>query len=217
MPGLAFSLGVQQPAVPPLMEAAERGEDGRWRLKNGIGPVRAVQRYSTPAPDGIRLLQCGKVGPEGLPAIQPSVQAYYKVVHRLPRAKTFERWSLVGDLPAGPRQLAYDWAPFARIFIIVVEGTSQSMLTGRRVARLASARTGAPTLLVASKVRTPEDVRRVEAFFRRSVDAAVPLDPEVRTAERLGVAPIDAAPGSPAVAAVGSLLGRLEAEGRQAA
>jgi hypothetical protein len=32
----------------------------RWRLKPGIGPVRAVQRYAAHAPDGTRLLQIGK-------------------------------------------------------------------------------------------------------------------------------------------------------------
>ena len=217
MPGLALSLGVEQPAVPPLIDAAERGEDGRWRLKPGIGPVRAVQRYAIEAPDGIRLLQCGKLGTEGLPAIQPAVQAYYRVIHRIARARPFDACSLVGDLPAGPRQVAYDWAPFARTFIVVVEPTSQSMLTARRVARIAGARGAAPTLLVASKVRAPRDVARIEGFFGRPVAAAVPLDPQVRAAERSGIAPLDHAPGSDAVSAIERLLERLAADARVAA
>src|SRR5712691_9573409 len=77
MPGLALSLGADAPAEPPLNAAAERGEDGRWRLRKGIGPVRAVQRYSTPAPDGIRLLQCGKVTAAGLGPINGAINAFY--------------------------------------------------------------------------------------------------------------------------------------------
>src|SRR3954462_14287342 len=49
MPGLAFSLGAQPPAAPPLADAAERDADGRWRLRKGIGPARAVAQYSTAA------------------------------------------------------------------------------------------------------------------------------------------------------------------------
>jgi CO dehydrogenase maturation factor len=37
LPGLTFSLGAEAPAVPPLEDAAVRDEDGRWRLRKGIG------------------------------------------------------------------------------------------------------------------------------------------------------------------------------------
>lgn len=40
MPGLALNLGAEEPALPPLLEAAEKDENGRWRLKRGIGPAR---------------------------------------------------------------------------------------------------------------------------------------------------------------------------------
>ena len=76
MPGLTLSLGVEAPATPPLVEAAMRDEDGRWRLKPGIGAVRAVQRYALEGPDGVRVLQSGKVNAEGMPPIMASVQAF---------------------------------------------------------------------------------------------------------------------------------------------
>ncbi len=50
LPGLSFSLGAgEDPALPPLRDAAEKGEDGRWRLKKGIGPARAVRRARSSA------------------------------------------------------------------------------------------------------------------------------------------------------------------------
>lgn len=214
LPGLTYSLGAVPPPEPPLLDAAERGEDGRWRLRRGIGPVRAVQRYATDAPDGIRLLQAGKVGPDGLPPIQPALQAYYRVVHRIARSRAFAEWTIVGDLPGGPRQAAFDWAPYAETFLLVVEPTSQSLLAARRIARVASQRRGSPVAVVANKVSADADadadVARIERFLGIRVVAAVPADAAVGSAERAGGALLDLAPGSPAATAISALADRIE-------
>ena len=208
MPGLALSLGASAPAMPPLLDGAERREDGRWRLRKGIGPVRAIERYATAAPDGVRLLQCGKATEEGTKPIMGAVNAFYQVIHRLPAARSLSGWQIVGDLPAGPRQAAFDWAPYADTYLVVVEPTWKSVLTARRLARLARAR-GAVVVPVASKVGDETAVARIEAMLGERVPAAVPADPAVSEAERLGVAPIDAAPEAPAVRAVAALAERL--------
>ena len=96
MPGLTLSLGAEEPASPPLNDAAERYQEFRWRLKPGIGPVRAVQRFSTEAPDGIRLLTLGKADEHGLENIFGSTIAYHQVVNTIDRAKTFRDWALIG-------------------------------------------------------------------------------------------------------------------------
>jgi CO dehydrogenase maturation factor len=210
LPGLSLSLGADAPAMPPLLDAAERDEDGRWRLKRGIGAVRAVQRYATDAPDGIRLLQAGKVGPEGLPAIMPALQAYYRVVHRLPRAASFADWAIVGDLPGGPRQAAFDWAPYADTFVLVVEPTAQSLLAARRIARVVSQRAPERVVTVANKVRAANEIERIQAFLATTVAAAVPADGAVAAAERSGDALLDSAPSSPAIEAIAGLADRLE-------
>jgi len=210
LPGLTLSLGAEAPPMPPLLDAAERDEDGRWRLKRGIGPVRAVQRYSTGAPDGIRLLQAGKVGPDGLPPIMPALRAYYQVVHRLARARAFSEWAVVGDLPGGPRQAAFDWAPYAKTFVLVVEPTSQSLLAARRIARVVAQRPRGAVTLVANKVRADADVARIEEFLGIPAAVVVPADDAVAAAERCGGALLERAPGSPAVAAVEGLAELLE-------
>ncbi len=212
MPGLARSLGLGGGAdvASPLGDAAERGEDGRWRLKKGVGPVRAVRRYAAVAPDGVQLLQSGKLPPEGTAAIMSSLQAYYKVVHRLPRARTFADWAMVGDLPAGPRQAASNWAPFAETFLILVEPTWQSALTARRVARVVRSREGSGTVsLVANKVAEPTDVGRVEELVGEAVVGAIPADERVREAERAGAALLDHDPSSPAARAIERLVDEL--------
>jgi len=205
LPGLTLSLGARPPDAPPLMDAAERGEDGRWRLKRGVGPVRAVQRYATEAPDGVRLVQAGKVGPDGLPPIMPAIQAYYRVIHRLRRSPAFAAWDIVGDLPAGPRQTAFGWAPYADRFLLVVEPTSQSLLTARRIARIAAQRRPVQITAVANKVRARGDVERIERFLDRPVEVVIPADPAVAAAERRGAALLDHAPDAPSVAAIARL------------
>jgi CO dehydrogenase maturation factor len=213
LPGLSLSLGAgPDPSPPPLGDAAEKDENGRWRLRKGVGPVRAVQRYATDAPDGIRLLQAGKLAREGLEPIMGSVNAYFRVVHRIPGARAFEDWALVGDLPAGPRHVAFGWAPYAETFVAVVAPSAQSALAGRRVAKIARMREGVRAVFVANRVTGPDDVRHVEKLVGEPVLAAVPADEEVADAERRGLAPIDHAPGSPAVLEIERLVTALAGE-----
>jgi CO dehydrogenase maturation factor len=212
MPGMALTLGAATPREPALMAAAERGPNGRWRYRRGIGAVRAVQRFSYEAPDGVRLLELGKAGPEGQAAFMPAVQAFWKTVQRIGSAKALRDWAFVGDLPAGPRQVAYDWAPYAHTFLLVAEPTMQSLLTARRIARVVSMREGPTVTLVASKVKKRADLDRIESFFDHRATAVIPLDPAVVEAERLGVALIDHAPDSAAVRAIAELATRLRGE-----
>ncbi len=210
VPGLSLSLGSgPDPQEPPLTHAVEKDENGRWRLKRGVGAVRAVQRYATEAPDGVRLLQIGKTPREGLPPIMGSINAFYKVVHGLPEARTFRDWTFVGDLPAGPRQTAFDWAPYAEMYLVVVQPGAQSALTARRVARIVRMRSNVKVVFVANRVSGTGDVRHVERLIGEPVIASLPADAEVAAAERHGVAPIDHAPGSAAVAGIEQLANAL--------
>lgn len=210
MPGLAQSLGVPEPDAPKLMEAAEKPEKGPWRLRAGVGPATVVRRYTTAAPDGIRLMQLGKADKDGLAPVIGSVNAFLHVVRRLHEARSLYGWAIVGDLPAGPRHLAAGFSPYASVYVVVVEPTSQSALTGRRCARLARGPLGADVIFVASKISSPDERRRVERLLGEPVDFVIPADPAVAEAERRHVAVIDAAPSSPVVRAVQRLADTIE-------
>lgn len=211
LPGLSISLGSgPEPAEPPLNDAVERDENGRWRFKKGIGAVRAVQRYATDAPDGVRMLQIGKTPREGIKPIMGSINAFYRVVHRLSDARTFSDWTFIGDLPAGPRQAAYNWAPYAQKYVVVVQPGAQSALTARRVARILRARDGGgEVVLIANRVKEERDIRHVEKLIGEPVFTSLPHDDQVAKAERLGIAPIDYAPDAPAILAIERLVGEL--------
>lgn len=215
MPGLAHSLGVEEPAVPLLMQAAEKPEQGPWRLKPGIGPMTVVRRYTTPAPDGVRMLQLGKAGTDGLNPVNGSVNAFLATVRRMHEAATLYEWAIVGDLPAGPRQLAAGFSPYARVYVVVVEPTSQSAMTGRRVARIARGPLGADVIFVASKLGGTEQRDRVERLIGERVQITIPADQAVRDAERRCVAVVDAAPDAPVVRAVRELADIIEQRGTE--
>jgi CO dehydrogenase maturation factor len=218
MPGMAHSLGIPEPPTPPLLlRAAEKPEKGPWRLKPRVGPAAVVRHYTTPAPDGVRLLQLGKADKDGLTPVNGAVSAFLQTVRRMHEAQSLYGWAVVGDLPAGPRQPAAGFSPYARLYVIVVEPTSQSALTARRVARIARGPLGADVLFVASKVEGPEQRRLVERLLGEPVDVVVPSDPAVGHAERELRAVIDAAPWSEVVQAVQRLADIIQARTLEAA
>lgn len=210
MGGLPCSLGAARSAKPALTEAVQKLESGRWRLREGMGPARAVMQFSTLAPDGVRLLDCGEL-PAGDPdPLNASITAFGHMIRGLDeQATSFRDLTLVADLPAGPRPTAYDWAPFADVFLVVVEPTWKSALTGRRVARIVRSRGAAPALLVANKA-TDADLRPADDLVGEVAFATIPADQAVLDADRTGVAPIDHAPSAPAVRAIERMVDELE-------
>ena len=214
LPGLAFSLGLAIDHSPPIPDDAvierKEGEEGpRWRLNPDVDPFEAVERWSVEAPDGVRFLQFGKIlgDPKNL---WRSQMAFRFVINQLPAG----RWNVVGDLPGGTRQAFTGWGTWANTIVIVVEPTAKSLLSGRRLARMADLDPENPKriLAVASKVREEGDVEMIAKGTGLEVVASVPWDEELAEAERRQLAPIDFAPDSPAVVAVTSLVERLSEE-----
>lgn len=217
MPGLATSLGVQRGDEPLLNAAMTQGEDRRYRFADGLDPVAAAQRFAIDGPDGIRVLQVGKSTIAGPAAVQASVNAFYEIVRHLEHAPQFSGWAIVGDLPAGGRQPGCGWTPYATHFLLVVEATWQSLLTARRIRRIVDdIRPDARVSLVVSKAAGSADVDRVSEFLAMPVFGVVPLDEDVRSAERLGVPVFEHAPGSQAVAAITRIAERLDEQHERA-
>lgn len=205
MPGLAYCLGMTVDDAPipddAVRERAE-GEDGpRFRLRDGLTAEAALEAYSVTGPDGVRFLQFGK-SRSGADHFR-SQFAFRQIVADLPA----EDWNLVGDLPGGTRQPFFGWGGYADTVLVVVEPTAKALLTGRRLARLALAKQ-APKRIVAvvNRVRDPRDADDVTDRTGLEVIGCVPWDEAFAAAERDGRAPVDAAPGSPAVAAIARLL-----------
>jgi CO dehydrogenase maturation factor len=212
MPGLALSMGIEATDAGIPDEAVEEkpeGEEGpRYRLILPAG--EAVRRYAAAGPDGALFLQFGKLWGAINGQMVRSQMAYRQILDGLPPGE----WHVVGDLPGGTRQPFFGWGSFARTLIVVAEPTAKSLLSARRLARLALAEDGPRVVAVASKVRQPDDVELVARRSGLEVVGAVPWDEEVAEGERRGRAPVDFAPDAPAVRAVESLVDWVQREER---
>jgi len=213
MPGMAFALGVPRTdtGLPDItVEEYEDGGRPRYRLRAGLSGPDVVERYAVQAPDGVRFVQLGKArGPTWKNTRQHF--AFQCVINDLPG----DAWSVVGDLPGGTRQPFLTWGRYARTYIVVVEPTPASILTGRRLARLGDM-TGAPRVVaVVNKAQAPSDAERVAEQTGLPVVAAVPLDPALAAAARAGQPVLDFDPDAPAVAAVRCVADALRSQTRE--
>lgn len=209
MPGLAFSLGVPHSDAGLPDEAVEEYDDnGRqsFRLPVGVSGPDAVERYAARGPDGVRFLQLGKArGPVWNNTRQHF--AFQRVLDDLPDSG----WHVVGDLPGGTRQPFQTWARYART-VVVVEASPASLLTGRRLARLAGME-GAPRVVaVANRVQGDGDIAQIAERTGLPVLGAVPFDDAFGAAARLGRPLLDLDPDAVSVAAVRSLVHTLRSE-----
>lgn len=95
----------------------------------------------------------------------------------------------------------------ADVVLVIAEPSAKSIEAARRATVLASAY--ARIVIVANRVQDDSDVEVVRSVLGDYDIVVVPEDPAIVRADRDGIAPIDAAPGSPAVAAITDLAGRL--------
>jgi CO dehydrogenase maturation factor len=121
------------------------------------------------------------------------------------------------DTEASPEHLARGTARYADAMLAVVEPYYKSLETGRRMAVLARDLGIERVALVANKIRDERDRSAVEEFARSNgleIAGVIPFDDEMPGAERAGVAPLDHAPDTAAVVAIGDLARRMVGNGR---
>lgn len=213
MPGLAYSLGVPLTDAGIPEEAVEENpedEGPRYRLRGDLSPQEAVERYAAVGPDGLRFLQFGK--PRGhASALRFSQLAFRAITRDLPDG----HWHIVGDLPAGTRQAFFGWGSFARTVFVVAEPTAKSLLSARRLARLANDENAPRVWAIANRVDDDSDVDLVARRTGLEVIAGLPHDEELAEADRRGAALADGAGDGPVARAVASIVERLLAEEAQ--
>lgn len=201
--GLAAALGVP-PRDEGLPEDLASREEGRgWAVRDGVTAEGLVARYAVAAPDGVRFLQLGKLPGRVKPG---STTAFRHVLEEFRAAG----WSLVGDLAGGTRQPFFGWGDFAEVVVVVVEPSVKSLMSARRLAKLAELREGVTVGLVANKQRAADDLALITDGVSLPLLGTVPYDEPLAAAGRLGRPPIEAAPDSAAVAAVERLATTLE-------
>ena len=121
------------------------------------------------------------------------------------------------DTEASPEHLARGTARYADTMLTVVEPYYKSLETGRRMAVLAKDLGIERVALVANKIRDERDLAAVQEFAQANgleIAGVIPFDEAMPGAERAGLAPLDHAPETAAVAAIGELALRMVGNGR---
>ncbi len=91
--------------------------------------------------------------------------------------------------------------------LVVVESSTKSIEAGRRAAEIAG-KVGR-VIVVANRVGDEAEFEAIRAALGEHEYVNVPDDPAIRRADKDGVAPIDSAPESPGVTAIGALAEKL--------
>jgi CO dehydrogenase maturation factor len=141
---------------------------------------------------GVRLLEMGSVDTGGSGCICPeSAMLKTLFTHLLFRQDEL----LLLDMYAGVEHLGRATVDFVDVLIVVVEPTRRSLGTATQIIKLANDIGLTRVVLVGNKVRTDEDGRFLESA-KPDVPllGALPADPDVQEADRLGISVYDYVP-----------------------
>ncbi len=117
---------------------------------------------------------------------------------------------VVADLEAGIGTLTRLADASVDVVVVVVEPTPRSIDVAQRAVELARERKQGRVVLVANQITGPEDLQRITSAIPHCEVVAVPNDPAIMDADRLGVSPLDSAPESPGVLALTQLATLLQ-------
>ena len=112
------------------------------------------------------------------------------------------------DTEASPEHLSRGTARYADAMLTVVEPYYKSLETGRRMAVLGQDLGLDHVALVANKIRDERELAAVREFAGKhglELAGVVPYDQNMPDAERAEAAPLDFAPDTPAIEAIGRL------------
>ncbi len=201
-PGMALSLGLPSTTagLPPEALAEHPGAAYGWHLAGGLTPLEAVERFATRGPDGVHFLALGKIGTSDKAAAKQSVVAMIHLLLGLGEPG----WDVVADLEAGPTTPFERYHAFADDVAVVVGPAWRSAMTARRLLPMVGE--GRNPVVVANRFADEPDHPGLAPAIR------IPFDPDLAEAERQGLAPLDACPDSPAIAAIARLADRFLAQ-----
>lgn len=193
-PGLAYSLGVPATvgALPEEVVMEHPGASYGWGLRDGMVPMDVVDRHGYDSPDGVKFLSLGKIANIDKDAPKRTVVALCELVADFGQPD----WDVIGDMEAGPTTPYERYHSFADSALVVVTPTWVSGMTARRLLRILD---DVRTCVITNQVGDQRSHLGLAAAVR------IPLDPEAAEAARQGLAPLDACPDSPAVAAIARL------------
>ncbi|MFN2389811.1 MAG: P-loop NTPase [Actinomycetota bacterium] len=211
--GIALGLGVEETAQLEaianrvMREAQAHGHDhGDGHAHEHKGPDQLVEEMAVVAPDGVRLVQTGTIERPAEGCMCCGSHATTRIVFNDLDATGR---TIIADLEAGINDLIWAYPKPGDILLVVTEPYRKSIEVARRALSVAEELQLDQVVVVANRCESDDDADRVAAELGGAEVVAVPDDVAVWRADRDGRSPLDAAPDSPAVAAVQRLAARL--------
>lgn len=201
-PNLGISLGIGEEATEHLVSVRDAVDAGEEEHASSADDL--VERFGADAPDGVRLAVVTAIQhPEpGCPCCGISPEQLLGQLARPDRV-------VIADFEAGiGTVLRLDGNP-VDVVVVVVEPTAKSLDVGHRAVEAVHDAALGRVVVVANRVQDDDDMARVRASLPGLETVRVPDDLAIEAAEREGLAPLDAAPDSPAVRALVALADRL--------
>ncbi|MDQ6846990.1 MAG: AAA family ATPase [Candidatus Dormibacteraeota bacterium] len=198
-PNLGIPLGLShaqllsiRPVFNTLVESGHTHNDPK------PDPEELLRRCQTTAADGVTLLATGEVVRRGDACMccgsHASTRALFSDLSGDGRI-------IVADLEAGLNDLLWARPGGGDMLLCVAEPSVKSIDIAARACRIGQALGVSLVFGIANRCTEPEDHARVSAVLGVPV-YALPEDPALAEADRLGVAPLDHDPDSPAMVAM---------------
>ena len=155
-----------------------------------------IERFSSEAPDGVRVLVASRVDMPDHGCLCCGVSA-----DRLLREMEAGGRTVLGDLEAGIGVLARMEEGSLDVVLVVANPTPKSIEVARRAVEAARAR-DIEVLVIANRIGGPGDLEAITAVLGDNEVVVVPDDPSIALADAEGRAPIDLDESSPGVRAI---------------
>lgn len=168
-----------------------------------------VAEVGVDAPDGVRLIQTGKVE---RPADGCMCCGSHGTTRKIFGEIDSDGSIVIADLEAGVNDLIWVYPKPEDVVLIVTEPYRKSIEVARRALRIVGDLSVGRVVIVANRVESPGDTALVRSEFPGVHVVEVPEDPLLTEADRRGSSPMDVAPQSPGVQAVARLTELFESE-----
>lgn len=191
-----------------LLTPVKRGEQSEMVLACSLDEL--LDRYALAGPAGVRLLTMARPEHAGTGCLCGSHAAVRGILATLGSGAQV---TTIVDLEASPEHMTRATTEHVDHLLIVAEPYFKSLETARRYHALATD-LGIPRISLVGNRTPPDEDVVAEYCIERGFEhlGSLPFDEAFAEAERLRMAPVDHAPGSPGVLAVGALADRIGEE-----
>lgn len=221
-PNLAHTLGIPRaqiaalPAVPMGLTEWRTDAQGKAYVHLCQSVTQFIADYGIPAPDGVQLILTGEV--------EKASAGCRCEAHAVARGITGQLVTEVDvadvavlDMEAGLEHLGRGTVEHVDVLLIVTEAYYRALEAATRIRDLAAQMSLPQILVVANRVRTPQEEAAIQRYCAQhglTLVASVPHDEAVTEAELRGLSVVDSAPSSAAVQAIRQLAQTLQNQHR---